>query len=360
MGAGLSVLNGTVVVTTSVTLSNVLNPEKAADAIISAGDYAELRITGTNLFTVVNTATAYLEVKLNGTGQAGNRVGMVVSNDGSLLDASVLKNLTLSTYDASNRIIESKTGTELLSVPLLDGSNRSQVSFLASRDFTYVRLDVTSPVAASSKTRVYYAFAQDVPLLNLQAPLPVELVSFSGWWAEGGAELRWATASEKNSSYFQVERSLRGDGGYAPVGRVTAAGSSSSAHRYQLHDAEAGHLPAHLLYYRLRQVDVDGHEAFSPVVSVAVGKLAATAQLDVYPNPAPTAQAAYLDYRNLPAEGGMLLAYSQTGQVVYSATLTETSARLTLPTLPGGLYNLVLRNRAGLRLATQRLVVSNH
>ena len=96
------------------------------------------------------------------------------------------------------------------------------------------------------------------------------------------------------------------------------------------------------------------------MVSVAVGKLAATAQLDVYPDPAPTAQAAHLDYRNLPAVGGMLLAYSQTGQVVYSATLTETSARLTLPTLPGGLYNLVLRNRAGLRLATQRLVVSNH
>ena len=179
-GATVDVMTGIVNVTTTVTLSNALNPEKAADAVISPSDYAELLITGTNLFTVVNTATAYLEVKLNGTGQAGNRVGMVVSNDGALLSASALANLTVSTYDASNTIIESKTGTELLSVDPLDGSTRSQVSFLASHDFTYVRLDVTSPVTANPKTRVYYAFAQDVPLLNLQSPLPVELVSFSG------------------------------------------------------------------------------------------------------------------------------------------------------------------------------------
>ena len=244
VGAGIAVdiLTGLVIVTTSVTLSDVSHPERAVDANISASDYAQLSITGTNLLTVVNTATAYLEVKMNGTGQAGNRVGMVVSKGAGLLDVSALQNITLSTYDAANVLIESKTGPELLNVALLDGSNRNQVSFLASRDFTYVRLDVTSPVAVSSDTRVYYAFAQDVPLLNLQNPLPVELVSFTGTWAGGGAELRWATASEKNSRYFQVERSITGKEGFESVGRVAAAGSSSSARNYQLRDAEAGQL----------------------------------------------------------------------------------------------------------------------
>ncbi len=360
-GATINILTGMVNVTTTVTLSSVLNPEKAADANISPGDYAELLITGTNLFTVVNTATAYLEVKLNGTGQAGNRVGIAVSNDGALLSASALASLTVSTYDASNTIIESKTGTELLSVGLLDGSNRSEVSFLASRDFTYVRLDVTSPVSANSKTRMYYAFAQDVPLLDLQYPLPVELVSFSGQWAEGGTQLRWATASEKNSRYFQVERSASGDGGYQAVGRVAAAGSSSSARNYQLRDTEAGALDRATLYYRLRQVDVDGQETFSPVVAVAVGKPAATAQLDVYPNPAPTARAAHVDCRNLPAGGGQLLTYSEAGQLVHQAPLTDAATQqLALPALPAGLYHLVLRDNTGRKVAAQRWVVSNH
>ena len=49
---------------------------------------------------------------------------------------------------------------------LFDGSQRNQVSFLASRNFSYVRLDVTSAVSVSSNTRVYYAFAQDVALLD--------------------------------------------------------------------------------------------------------------------------------------------------------------------------------------------------
>ena len=171
---------------------------------MSSNDYAQLSITGTNLLTAVSTANAYLELKLNGTGRAGNRVGMVVSTGAGLLDASALSILTLSTCDASNNIIESKTGEQLLSVALLDGSNRSQISFLVSRDFAYVRLDVTSPVAASSDTRVYYAFAQDVPLLSLQYPLPVELISFDAKWTGSATDLRWATASEKNSRYFVV------------------------------------------------------------------------------------------------------------------------------------------------------------
>ena len=177
------------------------------------------------------------------------------------------------------------------------------MSFLASRDFTYVRFDVTSAVTVSSNTRVFYAFAQDVPLLSLQAPLPVELTNFETKWAAGATEVRWATASEKNSSHFVVERSTSGVSGYQVVGRVAAAGSSTSSRSYQLRDAEAGTLGLSTFYYRLRQVDADGREAFPAVVAVGVGKPTGVAQLDVYPNPAGTAQEARLDFRNLPGGG---------------------------------------------------------
>ena len=350
MVGNVFVANGT------VTLSSVTDPQKAADANIS--DYAVLNTTGTNLLTLANTATAYLELKLNGTGQAGNRVGMVVSNGAGLLDADALRRLTVSTYDAQNVIIESKSGDELLNVQLFDGSQRNQVSFLASRDFTSVRLDVTSAVSVSSDTRVYYAFAQDVALLSLQAPLPVELTSFEAKWASNATELRWTTASEKNSSYFVVERSANGEKGYQAVGRVAAAGSSSSSRSYQLRDVEAGMLGVNQLYYRLRQVDADGREAFSRVAVVAVGKQAGAAQLDVYPNPAATAQEVRLDFRSLPTGGGQLSTYTETGQLVSQTLLAETAGRVALPALRAGLYYVVLRDTAGHKVATKRLVVN--
>ena len=141
------------------------------------------------------------------------------------------------------------------------------------------------------------------------------------------------------------------------VGRVPAAGSSTSSRSYQLRDAEAGTLGLSTLYYRLRQVDADGREAFSAVVAVGVGKPMGVAQLEVYPNPAGTAQEARLDFRNLPG-GGQLTTYSETGQLVSRALLAENAGRVALPALRAGLYYVVLRDAAGRKVATERLVVS--
>ena len=337
----------------TLVLTNVDNPLFAIDANLT--NFAQLNITGAGL--TGNTARASLKMMLNGTGRAGNRVGVEVSSGSGLLDASVLQGLIIATYDANNTIIESKTGSALLNVALPNGSSRSRVSFLATRDFTYVELTVSSAASVLSNTRAYYAFAEDVPLVSLQSPLPVELTSFDAKWAGGATELRWATASEKNSSHFVVERSVSGESGYQAVGRVDAAGSSTSRRSYQLRDVEAGALGATMLYYRLRQVDADGREAFSAVVAVAVGKQASLAQLGVYPNPAGTAQEARLDFRNLPG-GGQLTTYAETGQLVSQVLLTENAGRVALPVLRAGLYYVVLRDAAGRKVATERLVVS--
>ena len=339
----------------NVTLSNVDNPQFAADA--NTDNYAQLNTTGLGLLT--NMATASLQLALNGSGKAGNRVGMVVDAGAGLLDLNALQRLTISTFDANKDIIESKTGADLLNVSLLGGStNRNKLSFLASRDFKYVQLTVNSAASVLSNTRVYYAFAEDVPLLSLLAPLPVELTAFTGRWANGAAELSWATASERNSSHFVVERSAGGESGFQAVGRVAARGNSTSPQAYKLRDAEAGTQGAALLYYRLRQVDVDGQEAFSPVITVAVRGRAATApQLELYPNPAPDAQAVQLHFLNLPAAGGTVQTYSELGQLVSQLAVMAGTSDMPLPALAPGLYHVVLRDAAGQKLTTQRLLV---
>ncbi len=357
-----------------LTISSVDNPEKAADANIPTGigtsDYAQLNTLGVNLGSlnllgtvtlatpITTAATASLKLKINGTGRAGNRVGFVVSQGAGLLDLTALERLTIATYDANNNLIETKTGSSLLSVILPGSPDMAKVSFLASRDFTYAQLTVTSAASVLSNTRVYYAFAEDVPLLFLAAPLPVELTAFTGRWAGGAAELNWATATEKNSSHFVVERSVGGDAAFRAVGQVEAAGTSSSPKTYQLRDAEAGTLGVPTLYYRLRQVDKDGAQAFSPLVAVVVGKLvAAGPQLEVYPNPAPESRTVLVHCPGLPATGGTVQTYSEMGQLVSQQVITEPTTRLSLPTLTPGLYHVVLRDATGQQLATQRLVV---
>ena len=75
-------------------------------------------------------------------------------------------------------------------------------------------------------------------------PLPVALTAFTATAAGPAAvRLAWATASERNSAVFEVERSLDGRG-FGRIGSVAAAGSSSAPRRYELLDAERGSLTA--------------------------------------------------------------------------------------------------------------------
>lgn len=120
---------------------------------------------------------------------------------------------------------------------------------------------------------------------NSANPLPVELAAFTAR-AEGTAAVRlaWATASEKNSAHFDVERSLTGTV-FARIGTVAAAGTSSNARAYGFVDAKLP-LGAVLLYYRLRQADLDGTFSYSPVRRVVSGQALADAGLALFPNPA--------------------------------------------------------------------------
>ncbi|MEO1450663.1 MAG: PKD domain-containing protein, partial [Bacteroidota bacterium] len=74
--------------------------------------------------------------------------------------------------------------------------------------------------------------------------------------------VEWVTASEQNSAHFDIERSLDGEN-FEAVGAVSAAGTSSSLLEYSFRDENVGNLRQSPLYYRLRQVDLDGAFALS-------------------------------------------------------------------------------------------------
>ena len=111
--------------------------------------------------------------------------------------------------------------------------------------------------------------------------LPVRLVNFSVASKGGKNELQWQTASETNSSVFEVERSEDG-GNFSVIASVPAAGTSAVLRNYSYSDVSM--LPEQA-YYRLKQVDLDSSYYYSSIIVA----LQQGGSLRLYPNPATTA-----------------------------------------------------------------------
>ncbi|MBC7922273.1 MAG: T9SS type A sorting domain-containing protein, partial [Ferruginibacter sp.] len=94
-------------------------------------------------------------------------------------------------------------------------------------------------------------------------PLPVTLVSFTGWAQGSVARLAWTTASEANNAGFYVEKSPDARA-FERIGFV-AAGQSAGRNAYHFDDPQL----ARSSYYRLQQVDEDGRTAYSKTIFVA-------------------------------------------------------------------------------------------
>jgi hypothetical protein len=99
------------------------------------------------------------------------------------------------------------------------------------------------------------------------SPLPVELLSFNASCIENQNVITWQTASEHNSSHFDIEKSRDGET-WDVIGQQAATGNSNELLTYQFMDEEKN---AGTFYYRLNQVDVDGkNEYFGPVAAACV------------------------------------------------------------------------------------------
>lgn len=100
--------------------------------------------------------------------------------------------------------------------------------------------------------------------LEIENPLPIELLNFSSANIPNGIELLWATATETNNGFFTVERSTDAIN-YNALATLQGANFSSTTSRYRFIDENATHATTY--YYRLRQTDNDGASKIVAVLS---------------------------------------------------------------------------------------------
>lgn len=98
--------------------------------------------------------------------------------------------------------------------------------------------------------------------INTAAPLPIELISFTGFEDNGNVNLEWSVASQINNDYFTLEHSIDGYL-WETISNISGAGNTSESITYDyVHTKPKNGVN----YYRLSQTDFDGKfEVFNPI-----------------------------------------------------------------------------------------------
>jgi hypothetical protein len=185
-------------------------------------------------------------------------------------------------------------------------------------------------------------------------PLPVTLTSFNAVSQGTNVGVSWVTASEQHNAGFEVQRSADG-ASFATLATVAGMGTTQSAHTYRYLDAAPLSTTS---YYRLKQLDLDGTFAYSPVVAVQVATTTTT--LSIYPNP--TTDRATVTWETPIESAGRWYLTNSTGQVVHTEPLSgeaaSTTLALDLQPYPAGSYVLTIES-AGKVLRRARVQKSN-
>ncbi len=140
-------------------------------------------------------------------------------------------------------------------------SNISQVANPVASTVTNWENDYVLSASITSFSSFYFAN-------KAFAALPLNLLDFKGRLESNNALLNWKTDNEQNTSHFEIERSINGVN-YTVVGNVSSA-NTPGIHNYSFADPAITSLGAEVVYYRLKQIDIDKRFTYSQIVTLSI------------------------------------------------------------------------------------------
>lgn len=217
------------------------------------------------------------------------------------------------------------TGATVAQLDLIGQGIYNPIDVGSSTDGFY-RTNIAGSFLSSNPASAFSYFG-GTPAANFgwelrgSATIPVELLTFSARPSQQTTTLDWQTASENNNKGFQIERQEGINASWETIGFVAGKGKAAT---YQFLDKT----PLNVNYYRLRQIDNDGVEKFSKVVSVT---FKSEKVVKVFPSVAN-------DFVTVETTGTNDFAiFNLLGQQVLNGKSTQ---RINVSTLPQGAYVL--------------------
>ena len=167
----------------------------------------------------------------------------------------------------------SKTGIVTFSPGELTKTIEITLSIDAISELTeYFKLIFSNPKNASITSGISIITVLD------DSPLAAELIYVNATCENDYIKLNWATASEHNSDYFEIQKSINGFN-WIPVERIQANGESNSRVDYTYNDLRQDNA----VLYRIMEVDYNANfQFFGPIATNCFDKTKLT---HLYPNP---------------------------------------------------------------------------
>ncbi len=167
-------------------------------------------------------------------------------------------------------------------------------------------------------------------LLWTSGVVPINLISFSG--INKGSEniIEWATASEQDNMYFELERSKDGIN-FENLATIPGAGVSNIRKNYSHIDE----VPfANSTFYRLKQTDGNGQATYSGIIRIRTSNN--KPEITLFPNPAS-------DFVNIAFGGNnserrTVEVYDVTGRVLLKTTMRSSNEKIGIAHLLPGVY----------------------
>jgi hypothetical protein len=208
---------------------------------------------------------------LNGTGKPVSIT--YLENDGTTISSSV------TFYTDSVNGVDGRWGT-IIPNQNSNGIRRVEERFLANGEIKAFGTSATGLWPSGANTVDPTGGTTPIILDYIDAPLPVELISFSATLVDNEVLIRWSTATESNNSGFEVQRKHQND--FQSIGFVRGNGTSVDVRHYQFtdHNLIQGNLT-----YRLEQIDFDGTEKYSNEIAVYIKALETFNLQQNFPNP---------------------------------------------------------------------------
>lgn len=172
--------------------------------------------------------------------------------------------------------------------------------------------------------------------------LPIELINFSAEKNLYYNKISWTTATEKNNSYFTLEKSPDGIN-FHVWQKVPGAGNSYTQRNYELIDDEPYN---GLTYYQLSQTDYDGTTKKLGIVAVQNNSIP-NKDIQLQPNPATESALLTIPYHK---QTDVTIRITDiTGKIISETNTTLNSGEnyfnLNLSTLEKGLYFVQIKGR---------------
>ena len=178
--------------------------------------------------------------------------------------------------------------------------------------------------------------------------LPVELTKFELSAIDNSqVKIEWETASELNSSHFEVERASDGSN-FESIDQVPSSGTSFEKLTYEVIDYE----PIDgINYYRLKAIDIDQSFEYSDIKTVSLNPISLS-KISSYPNPA--VDQVNLSFNSLVGETYLLKITDSKGLTIYTANLLgfegPNEVNFNISTYPQGMYYITILSSSNKKL----------